>query len=113
MGALGHRWAIVGLGGLSCGVGAFSWMMAPTSSIHDTAVSAAPQIRVMPRATPLRSPWLSVASSQPIALAAARLNPSDRKIFNQLRRRANAENWTSLPIGTLTQRIGESFLGSE
>ena len=93
MGALGHRWAIVGLGGLSCGVGAFSWMMAPTSSIHDTAVSAAPQIRVQP--------------------LVPRLSPSDRKIFNQLRSRASAENWINLPIGTLTQRVGESFLGTE
>ena len=107
MGSLGHRWAIVGLGGLSCGVGALSWMMAPTSSIHDTAVSAAPQIRVLPRVTP------SSASVQPIARPAPRLSPSDRKIFNQLRSRASAENWINLPIGTLTQRVGESFLGSE
>ena len=113
MGSLGHRWTIVGLGGLSCGMGALFWIMAPTSSMHDTAVNAAPQIRVIPRATPLRSSLPSVSSSQPLALPAARLSPSDRKIFNQLRRRASAENWINLPIGTLTQHVGESFLGSE
>ena len=116
MGASGHRWTIVGLGGLSCGMGALFWITVPTSSIHDTAVSAAPQIRGIPRARPSRSSWLSVPSvpsSQPIALPAARLSSSDRKIFNQLRSRARTEDWTSLPIGTLTQRVGESFLGSE
>ena len=105
MGSLGHRWAIVGLGGLSCGMGALFWVMAPTSSIHDAAVSAAPQIRVIPRA--------SLPSTQPIALPASRLSPSDRKIFNQLRSRATAEDWINLPIGTLTQRVGESFLDTE
>ncbi len=113
MGSLGHRWTIVGLGGLSCGMGALFWITAPTSSMHDTAVSAAPQIRVIPRATPSRSSLLSGPSSQPIALPAARLSSSDRKIFNQLRSRVRTEDWTSLPIGTLTQRVGESFLGSE
>ena len=113
MGSLGHRWTIVGLGGLSCGVGALFWMMAPTSSVHDAAVNAAPQIRVLPRATPLHSAFPASSSTQSIDPPAPRLSPSDRKIFNQLRRRAVAENWTNMPIGTLTQRVGESFLGSD
>ena len=113
MGSLGHRWTIVGLGGLSCGVGGLWWIMVPTSSMHDAVVNAAPQIRVLPRATPLRSSFPASSSAQPIDPPASRLSPSDRKIFNQLRRRAIAENWISLPIGTLTQQVGESFLGSE
>ncbi len=113
MGSLGHRWTIGGLGGLSCGIGALFWVTAPTSSMHDTAVSAAPQIRVIPRATPSRFSLPSVSSSQPIDLSVVTLSPSDRKIFNQLRSRARTEDWRNLPIGTLTQRVGESFLGSE
>ena len=113
MGSWGHQWTIVGLGGLSCGMGALFWITAPTSSMHDTAVSAAPQIRVTPRATPSDLSFPSVSSSQTIALPVSRLSPSDRKIFNQLRSRVRTEDWASLPIGTLTQHIGESFLGSE
>ena len=113
MGSLGHRWTIVGLGGLACGMGGLWWIMAPTSSIHDAAVNAAPQIRVLPLAKPLRSPFPASSSAQPIDPLAPRLSSSDRKIFNQLRRRAIAEDWINMPIGTLTQRVGESFLGSE
>ena len=113
MGSLGHRWTIVGLGGLSCGMGGLWWIMAPMSSTHDAVVNAAPQIRVLPRAMPIRSSFPTPSPGQPIAPPKSYLSPSDRKIFNQLRRRAIAEDWINIPIGTLTQRVGESFLGSE
>lgn len=111
MGSLGRRWTIVGLGGLSCGMGALFWITALTYSVRDAAVSAAPQIRVRPSTT--LTPLLpSMLSGQAIDLPAAHLSPSDRKIFTQLRSRARTEDWTNLPIGMLTQRVGESFLGS-
>ena len=113
MGSLGHQWTIVGLGGLSCGMGGLWWIVAPMSSRHDAVVNAAPQIRVLPRATQSRPSFPASSSDQPIAPPTSHLSPIDRKIFNQLRRRAIAEDWTNLPIGTLTQRVGESFLGSE
>lgn len=111
MGSLGHQWTIVGLGGLSCGVGALFWVTASTCSVRDAAVSAAPQIPMLPSTTP--TPLPSRPLGQAIDRPAARLSSSDRKIFNQLRNRAKTENWTNLPIGTLTQRVGESFIGSE
>ncbi len=106
-GTVRNRWTIAGLGGLFLGSGAVFGMSIPID-ISSPSVNAAPEQPIaFQRASQV------IPQALPQVLPQPQLSQADRRIFKSLLTRAKQENWEQLELGTLTQVVGQSFLGRE
>ncbi len=101
MGYLNRDWTIVGLGAIALGTGV---LLGLTPNTRISTANAIPTVQPTPIPTPV--PRLT-------PIDPPRFTLRDRTIFQQLLQRGKTERWDQQDLGTVTQMIGESFLGSE